>query len=265
MAQYDLIGNIAIIRAEDMGKKEKLVLAKKLLERPITKTVVEKVGDVKGRLRTIEVKHVFGEKNLIAETKENDCKFKFNVKDCYFSPRLSHERGLIAEKINMKDRVLVMFAGMGVYPIVVYKKSKPKEIVSVELGKECCKWAKENLKLNKIPEEKIKIIQGDVKKVIKKGGLSVKGNLVPLHFDVILMPRPNLKDSFLESALKVSKKGSIIYYNGFCNVDEIEGLAENLVEEAKGFGRKIKIVRVLKAGDIAPYKFRYRIEIKVMD
>ena len=256
MVQYDLLGNIAILRAEDKTKKQKLELAKKLLERPITKTVVEKIGDVKGRLRTIDTKHIAGEKNLIAEIKENDCRFKFNVEDCYFSPRLSNERLLIAEKIKVKDRVLVMFAGVGVYPIVIYKKSKPKEIVSVELGKECCKWAKENLKLNKIPEGKIKIIQGDVKK---------KVNVGLGKFDVILMPRPNLKDSFLESALKVSRKGTMIYYNGFCNVDEIKGLVDNLVEECKGLGRKIKIVNVLKAGDIAPYKFRYRVEIKVMD
>jgi len=256
MAQYDLIGNIAIIRAEDKTKKQKLVLAKKLLERPITKTVVEKVGDVKGRLRTIGVKHVLGEKNLIADTKENDCRFKLNIKDCYFSPRLSHERGLIAEKIKMKDRVLVMFAGMGVYPIVVYKKSRPKEIISVELGKECCKWAKENLKLNKIPEGKIQVIQGDVKKKVTKD----LGK-----FDVILMPRPNLKESFIESALKVSRRGTMIYYNGFSNVDGIDELVQNLVDEAKGLKRKIKIVKVLKAGDIAPYKFRYRIEIKVLN
>jgi len=256
MAQYDLLGNISVIRAEDMNKKEKLVLAKKLLERPSAKTVVEKVGDVKGRLRTIDTKHVLGEKNLIVELKENDCRFKFNVEDCYFSPRLSHERGLIAEKIKSKDRVLVMFAGMGVYPIVVYKKNKPKEIVSVELGKECCKWAKENLKLNKIPEGKIEVIQGDVKKKV----ISEMGK-----FDVILMPRPNLEDSFIESALKVSKKGTMIYYNGFCNVDGIDELVENLVEEAKNLGRKIKIINVLKAGDIAPYKFRYRIEMKVMN
>ena len=266
MADYDLLGSIAIIKGENKGKNktkaQKLKEAKKLLKRPNVKTVLEKIGNVKGRLRTIGVRHVLGEKNLISEVKENDCRFKLNVKTCYFSPRLSNERKMIAEKIKKKDRVLVMFAGVGVYPIVVYKIKKPKEIIGVELGKECCKYFKENLILNKIPFG-IQIIQGDVKKVIKKGGLIVKGNLVPLQLDVVLMPRPNLKESFLKSALLVSKKGTRIYYNGFCNVSEIKDLTVSLVEEALELGRKIKIMKVVKAGDIAPYKFRYRIEIRV--
>ena len=115
---------------------------------------------------------------------------------------------------------------------------------------------KENLKLNKIPKGKIKIIQGDVKKKINnKLG----------KFEVILMPRPNLKDTFLESALKAAKKGTMIYYNGFCNINEIKQMQKDLIQEAKSLKRNIKIINILKAGDIAPYKFRWRIEIKVLN
>ena len=67
MADYDILGNIAVIKGEDKSKREKLEQAKKLLERPSIKTVVEKVGNVKGRLRTIDAKHVLGEKTLIAD------------------------------------------------------------------------------------------------------------------------------------------------------------------------------------------------------
>ena len=41
-------------------------------------------------------------------------------------------------------------------------------------------------------------------------------------------------------------------------------MIEEIKEEAKKFKRKIKILRVVKAGEIAPYKFRYRIEIGVL-
>ncbi len=254
MANYDIVGNIVVIKGEGMSRVEKLRQAKELLGRQGIKTVVEKIGNIRGRLRTISVKHLVGEKNLIACVKENDCLFKFNIKTCYFSPRLSNERKFIAEKIKKKDRVLVMFAGVGVYPIVISKISKPKEIVGVEIGRDCVKYFKENLKLNKISN--VEIIQGDVKKKVNKD----LGK-----FNVIVMPRPNLKDSFLESALKVSKKGTRIYYNGFCNVSEIDGLVEDLVKEAKELGRKIKIGKIVRAGDIAPYKFRYRIEMNVLD
>ena len=258
MADYDIIGNIAIIKGEVNGKKksrkEKLEEAKGLLKIPSVKTVLEKVSNVKGRLRTISVKHILGERNLVAVHKENSCLFKFDISSCYFSPRLSGERKEIAGRIKKNDSVLVMFAGIGVYPIVICKYSKPSRIVGVEIGRECCKYFQENLVLNKMIN-KIKIIQGDVKKKVNEG----LGK-----FDVVVMSRPNLKESFLKQGLLASKKGTKIFYYGFCNVDEKDKMAEDLVKEAKNLKRKIKIIKVAKAGEIAPYKFRYRFEIRVL-
>lgn len=204
-----------------------------------------------------------GERNLVAVHKENSCLFKLDISSCYFSPRLSGERKEIAGRIKKNDSVLVMFAGVGVYPIVICKYSNPGRIVGVEIGKECCKYFQENLILNKMIN-KIKIIQGDVKKKIRKGGLIVKGNLVPLQFDVVVMSRPNLKESFLKQGLLASKKGTKIFYYGFCNEDEKDKMAEDLIKESNELKRKIKIIKVAKAGEIAPYKFRYRFEIKVL-
>ena len=257
MADYDVLGNIAVIKSEinrkKKSKKEKLEEAKELLKNPSIKTVVEKIGNVKGRLRTIGVKHVLGEKNLIAKHKENGCVFKFDVSTCYFSPRISGERKEIAEKIKKTDSVLVMFAGVGVYPIVLHKIKQPKKIVGVELGKDCCKYFNENLKLNKMLG-KIEVIQGDVKK---------KVNSKLGKFDVVVMARPNLKETFFKEGLSVCKKNSKIFYYGFCNIDEKDKMVKGLTSEAGKLKRKIKIIDVQKAGEIAPYKFRWRVEIVV--
>ncbi|MBD3252975.1 hypothetical protein GF386_04540 [Candidatus Pacearchaeota archaeon] len=251
MASADILGNIAIIK--ESTRKKELAQARELIKKPGVKTVLATVGNVRGRLRTIKTRHVMGEKNLVADYKENNCRFRFNIETCYFSSRLAGERKLIAGKIRMKDSVLVMFAGVGVFPIVIYKLSKPKKIVGIEIGKECCRYFRENLKLNKIPEEKIELVQGDVKK--KTGG----------KFDVVIMARPNLKESFLKWGLKASKKNTRLFYHAFCNIDEIKEVSEKLVREAKELGRKIKIREIVKSGDIAPYKFRFRIEFRVLD
>lgn len=251
MASYDLIGNIAIIKPLKT-KKDSLAIAKKLLKNPSIKTVLEKTSDVKGRLRTIKTKHVAGDKNLIALHKENNCQFKLNVETCYFSPRQSNDRKQLALKIKKKDKVLVMFAGIGSYPIVIYKLAKPKQITAIEISRECNKYFKENLRLNRISNSAIIIIQGDV-----------KNKLPSEKFDIVVMTRPNLKTTFLEQALKVSKKGTKIFYHGFCRDSELKSLKQDLINEAKNLKRKIKILRTVKAGEIAPYKFRYRIEIKV--
>jgi tRNA (guanine37-N1)-methyltransferase len=213
--------------------------------------VVEKADRIKGRLRTAKMDYLAGEKRKDTLYKENGCRFRLNVQTCYFSSRLSEERKLVAGKIEKKDRVLVMFAGVAPFSIVIAKFSGCKEVVSVELGRECSKYAIENVKINKL--ENVKVIQGDVKK--KLLGLG--------KFDKIIMARPNLKETFLKYALDVSKKGTIIYYYGFYHVDEKEKMVEKLKEEAKELGKKIIINEIVKAGDIAPYKFRWRIEIKV--
>ena len=255
MADYDILGTIAIIKSEGKTKEEKTAQAEKILkEKPSVKTVLEKSSNVKGRLRTIKTKHLAGKKNLIATCRENNCTFKFNVETCYFSPRLSNERQAIAEKIKSSQKVLVMFAGVGPFPIIIYKIAKPKKITAVELGKDCCKYFKENLKLNKIPSGKIEIIQGDAKKKITSKFQK---------FDIVIMTRPNLKESFLKQGLLASKKGTIIYYYCFGRDSEIKQQIKQLEREAKKLKRKIKIKEIKKAGEIAPFKHRWRVEIKV--
>ena len=256
MANYDILGNIAIIKFPDETKKEeKLKKAQELLKNPSVKTVVEKTEKVHGRLRTIKTRFLAGEKNLIAEYRESGCRFKMNIETCYFSPRLANERIEVARLIGkMKNpSILVMFAGVGPFSIVIAKNCKCKKIVSIELGKECCKYAAENLKLNHIYSG-VEIMQGDVKKAIKK---------IHEKFDVIVMPRPNLKESFLADALKVAKKNTRIIYYGFSPESKKDEMVENLMIEAKKLKRKIKIQKVLEAGDIAPYEHRYRLEILV--
>lgn len=256
MADYDIIGSIAIIKSEGKTKAQKLKQAKELLKKNSIKTVLEKSTDIKGRLRTFKTKFIAGEKTKETTYRENDCKFKLNVETCYFSPRQGNDRKLIASKIKKKDDVLVMFSGISAYPIVIYKIKKPKSITAVEISRTCNKYAKINRELNKIPESAITLIQGDVKKQIPK---------LKKKFDVIMMTRPNLKTTFLEQALKASKKGTRIFYHGFCHVDKLKELKQELLDEAKALRRKIKITKTAKAGDIAPFKYRWRIEIKVLN
>jgi len=257
MANYDILGNMAILKFPKEAKKsEKLEKARELLKNKSIKTILEKTNKVSGRLRTIKTKYLLGEKTKIAEYRENGCLFKFNVETCYFSPRLANERFEVARMIKKNENVLVMFAGVAPFSIVIAKISKPSKIISIELGKECCKYAEENLVKNKV-ENIVRVIQGDVKRIIPNLEKQKE------KFDFIVMPRPNLKDSFIKQALGVSKKGTRIIYYGFSSEDKKSEMVESLEKEAKKYKRKIRIVKVLEAGDIAPYEHRYRIEILV--
>src|SRR3989338_653140 len=252
MASYDIIGSIAIIKGEGKTKQQKLQQAEELLKKPSINTVVEKATEIKGRLRTFKTKYIAGEKTLETFHKENNCIFKLNVETCYFSPRQVNDRKDLAEKIKKSDKVLIMFSGIGCYPTVIYKKAKPKKITTIEISRACNDYAKINRSLNKIPEEKIEIIKGDVKKKMPKE-----------KFDVIIMVRPNLKTTFLKQALSCAKKGTKIFYQGFSKESDLPKMIRQLEEEAIQNKKKLIIKDIKKSGDIAPYKFRYRIEILV--
>ena len=68
------------------------------------------------------------------------------------------------------------------------------------------------------------------------------------------MPRPNLKKTFLKSALKLSEKGTTIFYHGF-------GTKEKVIKEINKY-TKTKI-KIRKAGNIAPYEYRWQAEFKI--
>jgi len=261
MANYDILGNIAIVKFQDETPEEikKRFAMKFLEEHGNVKTILEKTEKVHGRLRTIKTNFIAGEETLEAEYKESGCRFKLNVETCYFSPRLANERLEIAKKIQKlkAKKVLVMFSGVAPFPIVIAKYAKPNKIISIELGVECEKYARDNLWLNKV-SDKIEHIQGDVNKILPKMAKQKD------KYEVIVMPRPNLKDNFLKSALSVAKKGTLIFYYGFCAETKKEEMILDLEKTAKKLKRKIKIMKVLEAGDIAPYEHRYRVEIKVL-
>lgn len=249
---FDIFGNVILVKfdfKEKLANKKKF--AEKLLkEHKSVRTILEKTGKFKGRLRKQETKYLAGEKTKEVLYKENNCVFRFNIDDTYFSPRLGSERKDLAKKIR-KGEVLVMFAGVGPYSVVIAKNSGAKRVYSNEINRQANKYGKLNAELNKI-KDKIVFLEGDIKKV----GLRKK-------FDFIVMPRPQLKETFLKEAFRFSKKGTRIFYYDFCKEDEIKEVVEGVKSEAKKARKKIKILKIKKAGEIAPYRYRIRIDFRV--
>jgi len=256
---FDVLGNIAIVNfPKEFKLKDKKQFANKILkENKSVKTVLEKTGKIKGRLRKPTTKWLAGEKTKEVLYRENNCIFRFNMDTTYFSPRLSNERKEIASKIKKGDEVLVMFAGVAPFSIVIAKNSKAKKVVSVEINREASKYAKLNVELNKL-KDRVEIIQGDVKRFAQSPPSH------PKKFDVIVMPRPQLKDTFLKQAFMLSKKGTRIYYYDFCKIDEEDLIIEKIKQEARQSRKKIKILKIKQAGEIAPYKIRVRVDFEVL-
>ena len=256
---FDVFGNIALVKFDrKINIKDKKLFANKILkENKSITTVLEKTQKFKGRLRKQQTKHLAGKKTKEALYRENKCVFRFHVDKTYFSPRLSNQRKEISQQVKKKDEVLVMFAGVGPYPIVIAKISRAKKIYSNEINREANKYAKLNIELNKL-KKRVELLPGDIKR------LALKLKEKRKKFDVIVMPRPQLKETFLQEAFMLSKKGTKIFYYDFCKENEIDSIVEKVKAEAKKARKKIKILKVKKAGEIAPYRYRIRIEFRVL-
>ena len=271
---YDILGNIAIVKFKRGSKvidKKKFAL-KLMKERKNVTTVLEKTNKFSGRLRTLSTKFITGVKTKETFYRENGCEFRFNTDTCYFSPRLASERLEIAKMVKKGEEVLVLFGGVAPFAVVIAKLSKAKKVVSIELGKECSKYAIDNAKRNKV-SDKVEIIQGDVRKKLPKMKQNAKKYSIFgvsktksfEGFDRIVMARPNLKDSFLDVSFPRVKKNGIVHYYGFCNEEDLDEMKLMIADEAKNARREIKIIGVKKAGDIGVKKYRYRIDIKVLN
>ncbi len=257
MRGQDVLGNIVILKFDwgDKQKDKKREAERFLKEHKGVRTVLEKVGKFSGRLRTLKTRFLAGEKNLEALYKENGCEFRFNVESSYFSGRLASERLEIAKLVKKGENVLVLFGGVAPFAIVIAKLSGARKVVSVELGRECSRYAELNVKRNKV-SDKVSIVQGDVRKVLPK---------MKEKFERIIMARPNLSDSFLDVAFPRVKKNGVIHYYGFYKEDEVSEMRKLIESESKKAGKKIRLFGIKKAGDIGAYKYRYRADIKLLN
>lgn len=257
MKGMDILGNIALVkfsREETIAKKRKQAL-QILSTNKNVRTVLEKTMKIKGRLRTPKTKFIAGINTKECSYKENGCVFRFNLETCYFSPRLSNERLEIAKMVKRGEEVLVLFAGVAPFSILIAKMGKAKKVVSIELGRKCSKYAQENTIRNKVPEI-VQIVQGDARKKLPK---------MKEKFDRIVMARPNLRDSFLDVAFPRIKRGGAIHYYGFYAGAEENKLIELIKKEADKAKKKIKIIKIKKAGNIGVRKYRYRVDFKVLN
>ena len=245
-SSYDTIGTIALFSKfpESLKKKEKIIAKTLLKLNKNIKTVAKKTKKFSGRFRLQKIKIIAGEKTKETIHKENNVLLKLNIETCYFSPRLSNERLRIVKQIKKNETILVMFSGVAVYPIILSKKTKAKEIYAVEINPIAHKYALENLKLNKI--QNVKLFKGDVKKILPK---------IKKKFDRIIMPLPKSAHKHLNLAkMKLKKQGTIHLYL-FSNEKEFKKIKEIY---SKNF-KKLKLVR---CGGYAPGVYRICLDLK---
>ena len=252
---YDLIGDVAVIEIDDNVEDKKYIGEMLLKVNKNVNIVVRKIGGHEGeyRIQKYEAIAIRNNRNMTSGLEtihtESGVKVKLDLNKVYFTSRWASERLRIAKLVKTDERLLVMFSGVGILPLIIAKHSEAKEIYCIEINPVACKYAEENVKINKI--KNIKLFCDDVREVLSEIRLNED-----MKFDRIIMPLPKDAVNFLDIALKFINKNGIIHLYLFSHESEINKTVSYLEDKYK-----FKVFNIVKTGQNKPKNYRYCLDI----
>ncbi len=251
----EIIGNILILEIpETLRKKEKRIADACLKLGKNIHTVVRKEESHGGEFRLRKVNVLAGKNTKESIHKESGVLLKIHLEKAYFTSRLANERLRIARQVKKGEEVLVMFSGVGPYPLILAKHSPAAKVYGIELNPQAHQYALGNISLNRM-QHKIVIVEGDVRLLVPK---------LRRIFDRIVMPLPKSSELYLDIALGASKKGTLIHLYQFLREGEIAAYGKQLAGYCLKLGATVRIRKAVRCGQYSPGVFRVCYDIIVL-
>ena len=249
---FDIIGNrdkaVVIIEIPDKLKSKEKIIANALMKQhKNVKAVLNKTAPRSGVYRTYKLRKIKGGSTEVIHT-ESGCRFLLDPRKVYFSQRESNERIRISEKVK-KETVMVFFAGVGPFAILIAKKAK--KVIGIEINPDAIKYFRKNIELNKL--NNVSAVLGDVKK---------KASEYYGKCDRVLMPLPETSDKYIREAVRCLKKG-VIHFYCFSKEDKISKQKTKIRAKARQLKKRIKFIGINKVLPYGPGIWKYRIDIEV--
>lgn len=219
------------------------------------KSVLHKESERHGEFRNRDYQLIKGDPDTSVIHRESGCRFKLDPTKTYFSSRESTERERISSKVNLGEEILVMFSGVGPYPICIAREHSDVKVTAIELNPEAHHYCLENIKLNKV-EDRVTAILGDVREVCPN---------LEERFDRVVMPLPKGAYQFLDITIPLVNKGGVIHFYHWAAEDQLFEEAEKLVSlAATDFGRKSEVIDRVKVSKYSPRMCKVRIDAKIL-
>lgn len=248
---YDTVGDIAILEIpKELIRKQKIIAEAIMQNNKHIKVCVKKSGKHEGRYRTRQVKWIAGERRTLTEHRESGVSMLVDVATCYFSPRLSSERLRVANMCKRKEKVLVIGAGVGPYPLVIARASGAK-VTGIEINPVAYELAKKNVERNKL-KDLVEIRKGDAKKILGKE-----------KYDRVIVMLPKTGEPLWKTAIKAAKSRAILHLYTFVPQEVMDKKNEKVHKLCRQNGRNCKVVREVRAGQPSPKEFRVCLDVRM--
>jgi len=247
IGSFDVVGNIAIIIIPpELSEKEQQIAEAVCKINKNIRTVAKRAGNYEGEYRTIPLEVIGGEPIGEIEHRENGVRFLFDPGKVYFSVRSSNERKRISELVKRGEEVLVMFSGIGAYPLVVAVNSEVSEVVGIEKNPAAHLFAVKSLRANKRISN-VNFIEGDVAEVVPR---------LCRTFDRVLMPLPRTAADYLDCALAVLRPGGLLHFYDFQNREDFPLSIAKIKHACSMNNRLMQKADVVVCGHVSPKMYR---------
>ncbi|MDI3474698.1 MAG: tRNA (guanine37-N1)-methyltransferase [Thermococcaceae archaeon] len=249
LRRYDVIGDIAVIQIPpELEHRVKDIVWGLRKVHPFIKVVAKK-GFHEGAFRIRDYSIIWGENRLTTVHKENGVEIKVDLSKVFFNPRMKGERYRLAQLVKDGERILIPFAGVLPYALVIARYRNVK-ITAVELNEEAYRLGLENIELNrKRLKGGIEFIQGDAFKVLPE---------LPT-FDRVISPTPRGVDAL---ALTLDKAQKWLHYYDFVHERKIGEFGGRILEECKRQGKDCR-VKIKKVSDFKPHVFKVCADVEI--
>lgn len=259
--RIDIIGDIAIIRKPfDVDVDRLRPLAEAILEKlPYVRSVWATWSPVEGDYRLREFVHLAGEPRTETIYREHGCVFRVDIRRVYISPRLSYEHERIAKLVRPGEVVINMYAGAGLFSIIMAKHAEPKVVYSIDINPDAYRFMIENIRLNRV-EDRVVAILGDASRIVPERLRGVA--------DRILMPLPEKALEHLGAALAGLREGRGILHV-YLHVDTPRGVdprrraEELLLERLHGLGAQGHVLGTRVVRTVGPRKSQVVVDVEV--
>ncbi|MHA1751363.1 MAG: class I SAM-dependent methyltransferase [Candidatus Helarchaeota archaeon] len=253
---YQQVGHVVILNLRNELLDKKKIIAEAILK--IVKncsTVCLKKGAIYGEFREPQLELLAGSDTETIVI-ENGIKYKFDVLKIMFAKGNINERRRYIPLIKNREIIFDFYAGIGYFTLGIAKFSKASRIYAFEINPTSYKYLIENLKLNKIPKDKVIPIFGDCR---------IKALEIPEHADRIIMGILPSPKSSLDTAFKVLKKGPcVIHYEGILlDNNSPETLLSDVENVAVKNNRTIELAHLEKIKSYKPHTFHVCLDINV--
>lgn len=251
---YDIVGDMAIIiiPEELLARKRQIADTILTLHKNI-RVVARRAGHYDGEFRLLPLEVIGGEERRETLHRENGVRLLLNPEKVYYSVRSGNERRRVAALVREGERVLVLFSGIGPYPLVIGRIQPQCQVVGIEKNPEAYAYAVKNLTYNK-KIHNVSFIHGDVReKLPQLGG----------GFDRIIMPLPKSAGDFLDLALGGLRRGGWLHFYDLQEKGGFAGAVEKIGQACRRNGRELATSSVTVAGHCSPRLFRVCVDARI--